>query len=73
MLDAAKRKNALVDRRMRSISLSLPGLTRQSTLALTRALRVDARVILGFQTGHRAPNGNPRTGHDNRCTFGSRR
>jgi hypothetical protein len=25
---------------------------------------VDARIILGFQTGHGAPNGNPRTGHD---------
>jgi hypothetical protein len=26
------------------------------------AFEVDARIILGFQTGHGAPNGNPRIG-----------
>ena len=47
MLGAATRKNALADRRMRVIFLSLPGLTRQSTLEPTRALWVDARIKPG--------------------------
>jgi hypothetical protein len=44
--------------------LSLPGSTRQATLEPAAAVRMDARIILGFQTGHGTPNGNPRTGHD---------
>jgi hypothetical protein len=37
----------LVQRRIRLIPLSLPGLTRQSTLEPTPALRVDARIKSG--------------------------
>jgi hypothetical protein len=43
-----------------------PGLTRQSIPKVAADWRVDARIILGFQTGHGAANGNPRTGHDKR-------
>jgi hypothetical protein len=53
-------------------SLSLPGTlgpdprARQSTLEPALALRVDARIIPGFQTGHGTPNDDPGTGHDQR-------
>jgi hypothetical protein len=56
--------DALVHRRIRLIPLSLPGLTRKSIPKGRGRLESDARIILGFQTGHGAPNGNPRTGHD---------
>jgi hypothetical protein len=59
----------LLHRRIRLIAVSLPGLTRQSMLEPAPGLGMDARVILGFQTKHCAPNGNPRTGMAKKGTF----
>ena len=48
-----------------SIPLSLPGSTRQSARGPAPALRLDARIILGFQAGH-WPERCPGNGHDER-------
>ena len=53
-------------RLVRLFPLSVPGLSRQSAPEPARALRLDARVMLRFQSGHGAPDGDPGTGHDKR-------